>query len=157
MKSPRIITEASAITGLDRYTVSAAISRLARYGIVIKENDRFLLSRRHILFENFVDNYFKYRANMDLRAVSQNAVLIWQRGPEFLFKTENLNPCLESYLKNKIHPTAISIFPKYGMDVITDMNYYFFSKKTPCEEEFFIHTILIDPHSSIYNLNSDFL
>jgi len=151
LKSPRSITEASEITGLDRYTVSAAISRLAKYGIVIKENGRFLLSSRHTLFENFVDNYFKYRANMDLRAVSQNGMLIWQRGPEFLFKAENLNPELESDLENKIHPTAISIFPKYGMDVITDMNYYFFSKRSPSEEELFIHTILIDPYSPIYN------
>ncbi|WP_197082135.1 hypothetical protein [Methanosarcina siciliae] len=54
-------------------------------------------------------------------------------------------------MKNKIHPTAISVFPNYGLDVITDMNYYFFSKKSPCEEEFFIHTILIDPYSPIYN------
>lgn len=151
LKSPRSITEASEITGLDRYTVSAAISRLAKYGIVIKENGRFLLSSRHALFENFVDNYFKYRANMNLRAVSQNGVLIWQRGPEFLFKAENLNPYLEPHLENKIHLTAISIFPKYGLDVITDMNYYFFSKKALCEEEFFIHTILIDPYSPIYN------
>lgn len=151
LKSPRSITEASEITGLDRYTVSAAISRLARYEIVIKENGRFLLSSRHALFEDFVDNYFKYKTNMNLRAVSQNGVLIWQRGPEFLFKAEKLNPGLESDLEKKVHPTAISIFPKYGLDVITDMNYYFFSKRTPCEEEFLIHTILIDPYSPIYN------
>lgn len=151
LKTPRSITETSAITGLDRYTVSAAISRLAKYGIVVKENGKFLLSVRHALFENFVDNYFKYRANMNLKAVSQNGTLIWQRGPDFLFKAENLNTDLESYLENKIHPTAISVFPKYGLDVISDMNYYFFSKKTLCEEEFFIHTILIDPYSSIYN------
>ncbi|MDY9926893.1 ArsR family transcriptional regulator [Methanosarcina sp.] len=151
LKSPRSITEASEITGLDRYTVSAAISRLARYGIVIKENGSFLLSSRHMFFEDFVDNYFKYRANMNLRAVSQNGVLIWQRGPEFLFKAEKLNPDLESDLEKKVHLTAISIFPKYGLDVITDMNYYFFSKRTPCEEEFLIHTILIDPYSPIYN------
>ncbi|MCC4769648.1 hypothetical protein FXV91_05345 [Methanosarcina sp. DH2] len=94
MKSPRSITEASEITGLDRYTVSAAISRLARYGIVIKENGRFLLNSRHMFFEDFVDNYFKYRANMNLKVVSQNGVLIWQRCLEFLFKAEKLNPGL---------------------------------------------------------------
>jgi len=151
LKSPRSIAEASAITGLDRYTVSAVISRLAKYGIVIKEKGSFLLSSRHTLFENFVDNYFKYKANMNLRIISENGVLIWQRGPEFLFKAENLNVNLESQLENKIHPTAVSVFPRYGLDMITDMNYYFFSKRTLHEEEFFIHTILIDPHSPIYN------
>lgn len=151
LKSPRSITEVSEITGLDRFTVSAAISKLAKYGIVIKENGRFLLSSRHALFEAFVDNYFKFRANANLRAISQNGVLIWQRGPEFLFKAKNLNTGLESDLENKIHPTAISIFSKYGLEVITDMDYYFFSKKSLCEEEFFIHTILIDPYSPIYN------
>jgi predicted transcriptional regulator len=151
LKSPRRITEVSEITGLDRYTVSAAISRLAKYGIIIKEESGFLLSSRHTLFENFVDNYFKYKANMNLRTISQNGALIWHRGPEFLFKAENLNNDLESHLENKIHPTSISIFPKYGLDVITDMNYYFFSKRTLHEEEFFIHTILIDPHSPIFN------
>lgn len=151
LEPPRSITEVSEITGLDRSTVSAAISRLAKYGIVIKANSKFLLSSRQTLFENFVDNYFKYKTNMNLRAVSQNGMLIWQRGPEFLFKAENLNTDFGSDLKNKIHPTAISIFPNYGFDVITDMKYYFFRKKSPCEEEFFIHTILIDPYSPIYN------
>jgi predicted transcriptional regulator len=151
LKSPRRITEVSEITGLDRYTVSAAISRLAKYGITIKEKSSFLLSSRHTLFVNFVDNYFKYKVNTSLRAVSQNGVLIWHRGPEFLFKAESLNNDLESNLENRIHPTSISIFPKYGLDVITDTNYYFFSKRTLHEEEFFIHTILIDPHSPIYN------
>ncbi|HIH74110.1 MAG TPA: ArsR family transcriptional regulator [Methanosarcina sp.] len=151
LKSPRSITEVSEITGLDRSTVSAAISRFANYGIVIKENGRFLLSSRHALFEDFVDNYFKFRANANLRAISQNGMLIWQRGPEFLFKAENLNTGLEMDLKNKIHPTAISVFPDYGLDVITDINYYFFSKRSPSEEGFFIHTILIDPYSPIYN------
>lgn len=151
MNSPRSISEASEITGLGRSTVSAAISGLAKYGIVIKVNSKFLLSSRHTLFENFVDNYFKYKANMNLRAISQNGMLIWQRGPEFLFKAENLNTDLGSDLKNQIHPTAISVFPKYGLDVITDMNYYFFSKRSLSEEEFFIHTILIDPYSPIYN------
>jgi DNA-binding transcriptional ArsR family regulator len=151
LESPRSITEASEITGLDRSTVSVAISRLTKYGIVIKANGRFLLSNRHALFENFVDDYFKYKANMNLKAVSRNGILIWQRGPEFLFKAENLNTDPGSDLKNKIHPTAISVFPKYGLDVITDMNYYFFSKRSPSEEEFFIHTILIDPYSPIYN------
>lgn len=151
LKSPLSINEVSGITGLDRSTASAAISRFAKYGIVIKENGRFLLSSRHALFEDFVDNYFKFRANANLRAISQNGVLIWQRGPEFLFKAEKLNTGLEMNLKNKIHPTAISVFPDHGLDVITDMNYYFFSKRSPSEEEFFIHTILIDPHSPIYN------
>ncbi|BBL64260.1 ArsR family transcriptional regulator [Methanosarcina mazei] len=151
LKSPRSITEVSEITGLDRSTVSAAISRFAKYGIVIKENNRFLRSNRHALFEDFVDNYYKYKANTNLRAISQNGLLIWQRGPEFLFKAENLNAGLESDLENKIHPTAINIFSKYGLDVITDMDYYFFSKKPLCEEEFFVHTILIDPYSPIYN------
>lgn len=151
LESPRSITEASEITGLNRSTVSTAISGLAKYGVVIKANSKFLLSSRHTLFENFVDNYFKYKANMNLRAVSQNGMLIWQRGPEFLFKAEKLNTGLESDLENKIHPTAISVFPNYGLDVMTDMNYYFFSKRSPSEEEFFIHTILIDPYSPIYN------
>lgn len=151
LKSPRRITEVSEITGLDRYTVSAAISRLAKYGIIIEEKSGFLLSSRHALFVNFVDSYFKYQANMNLRAISQDGVLIWHRGPEFLFKAENLRNDLESHLENRIHPTSISIFPKYGLDVITDTNYYFFSKRRLHEEEFFIHTILIDPYSPIFN------
>jgi predicted transcriptional regulator len=151
LKSPRRVTEISEITGLDRSTVSEAISRLAKSGIVIKEKSGFLLSSRHTLFANFVNNYFQYKANMNLRTIAQNGVMIWHRGPEFMFKAEKLNNNLESYLENKIHPTSISIFPKYGLDVITDMNYYFFSKRTLREEEFFIHTILIDPQSPIYN------
>lgn len=146
------ISDITTKTGLNRKTVASAIEELTKYGIVLQKNKKYFFSERHSLIRRFVDNYWKYRTNKILKEISPNAVLIWQRGPEFLFKidTDFINSD-NPVKKESIHPTAMSIFPKYGLKVISDMGYYFYSKRDLKAEDYVLHTILIDPHSSIYN------
>ena len=152
LKSRYSIMEIAELTGLNRKTVSSTIHELAKYGIVLHKGNEYFFSERHPLIRNFVDNYWKYRANKTLKDISENAVLIWQRGPEFLFKTdsecENKNKVAK---KKSIQPTAINVFQKYDLKVMSDTRYYFYSNRELKDEEYIIHTILIDPHSPIYN------
>lgn len=152
LENPRSIMDIAEITGLNRKTVSLTIHELGKYGIVLKKQNQYVLSERHPLIKSFVENYWKYKTNQNLRTFSENAVLIWQRGPEFLFKIDSEFDNAKKEIKKKtIHPTAISIFHKYNLKVISDTRYYFYSKRKLKDEDYIIHTILIDPYSSIYN------
>lgn len=152
LENPRSMIDIAEITGLNRQTVSSTIHELAKYGIVLKKESKYILSERHPLIKNFVDNYWKYVTNKNLRMISEDTVLIWQRGPEFLFKIDiAFDENKKKNKKNAIHPTAINVFHKYDLRVMSDTRYYFYTKRKPKAEDYFIHTILIDPHSSIYN------
>jgi predicted transcriptional regulator len=152
MKNPYSIMEIAEVTGLNRKTVSSTIHELAKYGIVLQNEKKYFFSKRHPLLNKFVDDYWKYRTNKSLKAISSKAVLIWQRGPEFLFKIDaEFTDQNKKVMKSSIHPTAIDVFHKYGLKVMSDTKYNFYSKRALRNEEYVIHTILIDPHSSIYN------
>lgn len=152
MENPRSIINIAAITGLNRQTVSSTIHELAKYGIVLKKESKYIFSERHPLIKNFVDNYWKYVTNKNIRMISENTVLIWQRGPEFLFKIDDeFDETKKKNMKKTLHPTAINRFHKYGLRVMSDTKYYLYTKRKLKAEDCFIHTILIDPHSSIYN------
>ncbi|WP_094227424.1 winged helix-turn-helix domain-containing protein [Methanolobus psychrotolerans] len=146
------IADIAVITGLDRRTVSSAILELGKYGIVLKKENKYILSGRHPLIKKFVHNYWEYVTTKKLRNISDNAVLIWQQGPEFLFKTDSvLDENKTKGRKKTIYPTAINVFYEYGLKVMTDTRYYFHTKRKLKAEDYFIHTILIDQYSSIYN------
>lgn len=125
---------------------------LGKYGIVLKKENKYILSERHPLIKKFVDNYWEYVANKKLRTISDDAVLLWQRGPEFLFKTDSvLDESKTKGRKKTIYPTAINVFYEYGLKVMSDTRYYFHTKRKLKAEDYFIHTILIDQYSLIYN------
>lgn len=152
LNNPYSIMEIAEITGLNRKTVSSRINELAKYGIVLQKENKYFFSKRHSLLNKFVDDYWKYRTNKSLKDISAKAVLIWQRGPEFLFKIDaEFTDSNKMLMESSIHPTAIDVFHEHGLKVMSDTRYYFYSKRALRNEEYVIHTILIDPHSSIYN------
>ncbi|WP_321429888.1 winged helix-turn-helix domain-containing protein [uncultured Methanolobus sp.] len=146
------IADIAGMTGLDRRTVSSAIRESGKYGIILKIGNKYILSERHSLVRKFVSNFWQYVTNKKLRDISLESVLIWQRGPEFLFKLDNESDMNVTEVKNcKIQPTAINVFHKYGLKILSDTAYFFCTKRNLRPEDYFIHTILIDPHSPIYN------
>jgi len=152
LKAPHTITEIVAITGLSRRTVSTALSKLSQYGVIIKQHDKFALNPRHHHAKEFVEFYWKYTANRKLRHISKNAVILWQRGEEFLVRVHDSSiESTENRANVMIHPTAISRFPDFGLNMMTTARYYFYSKRKMKIEDIIIHTILIDSQNSVYN------
>jgi len=142
------ITDIAAMTGLNRHTVSSSLSKLSGYGIVLKEKGRFTVNKRHRHIVDFVNNYWRFTANQHLRDIADDAIILWQRGPEFLFKTQT-DP--EQSGEQNIHPTATTVFPEYNLQIITTNRYYFHSRRQLKVENNIIHTILIDPQNPTYN------
>ena len=152
LKNPYLIIEIAEMTGLNRKTVSSTIHELAKYGIVLQKENKYYFSKRHPLIRNFVKDYWRYRTNKNLKAISDQSILIWQRGPEFLFRIDaDLDDRNKMVSKRSIHPTAIGVFYKYDLKVMSDTRYYFHGKRKLKVEDHIIHTILIEPNSSIYN------
>jgi DNA-binding MarR family transcriptional regulator len=144
---PHNITDIAAMTTLNRHTVSEALSKLSKYGLILKEKGKFVINKRHRQLADFIKSYWRHVANQRLRA--DDAVMLWQRGPEFLFKTQT-NPS-KSFEKEDIQATAISVFSRYGLRLITGTRYYFHTLRKLTIEDHIIHTILIDPQNPIYN------
>lgn len=151
---PHNITDIAAMTGLNRHTASSSLLKLSGYGIVLKEKGRFVLNKRHSHIVDLVNNYWRFVANQRLRDIADDAIILWQRGPEFLFKTQTDQG--QSGEQN-IHPTATTVFPKYSLRTITTTRYYFHSKRRLRVEDNIIHTILVDSQNPTYNSYAMFL
>lgn len=149
LTAPHNVTDISSMTGLNRLTVSAAVKEMSKHGLVLKKGTKYASNPKHRHAGSFVTNYWEYTANITLRHISKDAILIWQRGDEFLFKSRTK---LNSADNDKnIHLTAVSVFPAHGLGMISDMRYYFYTSRRLKVEDNIIHTILIEPSSSIYN------
>jgi hypothetical protein len=74
-----------------------------------------------------------------------DAVILWRRGKEFLFKSKS-----EIRAENVV-PTAISVFPDYGIQMLSDFYYYFHTPREMSVSDHILHTILIEPRSMTYN------
>jgi len=148
LTQPHNITDTAAMTGLNRHTVSTALTKLSGYGIVLKEKGRFVLNKRHRHTVDFVNNYWHFAANQRLHYIADDAIILWQRGPEFLFKTQT-DP--ERTDEQDIQPTATTIFSEYNLQIITTARYYFHTKRRLRVEDHIIHTLLIDPQNPTYN------
>ncbi len=144
---PHNITDIAAMTALNRHTVSEALSKLSKRGLILKEKGKFVINKRHRQLADFINSYWRHFANQRLR--EEDAVMLWQRGPEFLFKTQT-DPG-KSFEPEDIKATAITIFSKYRLMVITGTRYYFHTRRKLTIEDHIIHTILIDPQNPIYN------
>ncbi|MBU4056130.1 MAG: helix-turn-helix domain-containing protein, partial [Proteobacteria bacterium] len=108
---PHNITDIAAMTALNRHTVSEALSKLSKYGLILKEKGKFVINKRHRQLADFINSYWRHFANQRLRA--EDAVMLWQRGPEFLFKTQ-IEPG-KSIERDDIKASAITVFSRYGL------------------------------------------
>ena len=142
------ITDIAAMTGLNRHTVSTAISKLSRYGIILKEKGRFVLNKRHRKAADFVSSYWRYMANHRLSDITGDGIILWQRGREFLFKIQT---DLEYTNRSHIQPTATTVFSQYDLGIMTGTRYYFHTRRELSVDDHIIHTILIDPLNPIIN------
>ncbi len=149
LTAPHNVTDISAMTGLNRLTVSSAVKEMSKHGLVLKKGTKYVSNPRHRHAESFVRNYWEYIANITLRYISKDAILIWQRGLEFLFKSRTTLDSVDS--GKKIHPTAVSVLPAHDLGMISYMRYYFYTSRELKVEDNIIHTILIEPSSPIYN------
>jgi len=131
-------------TAVTRQWVYKKIDQLSRYGIILKEKQGYVINPVHQKFHDFAKHYHNYKNYQLLQKITGDGLIIWQHGNEFLFKTkENL----------KTHPTtAVTAYSKYNLPLVSDIKYFYHSKRTLQTADIILHTILINPNSTAYNI-----
>lgn len=105
-------------------------------------------SKRNALLRDFLEAYADFISReFASKYIPQNAEIIWNRNFQCVFKISGGSPLPRPFLK-----TAISVLPTFGIKLISDSDYYYFSKYLSelTYEDYFLHTLLIDPSSSTY-------
>ena len=125
------------IVGVSCQTVYNAIKDFLGCGILIKKNE-YKINPHHRILKAFVFDFQSFLNRMERAKVDEEAILIWEHGPEFLIKThkeiKEKNYCL----------TAISAFKNFGLLFIPSYNYYFYSRRYITISDIIIHTVLIE-------------
>ena len=145
LERERSAREISHIVQVTREHAHKCLTTLARHGIVNKKNLKYKMNPRNKLILEYVRSYYSYKNLSIARTLADDAVVLWERGYEFLFKTS------KKVKKADIWSTAITRFPEFGLPLLTNINYYFHTKRKIELRDIIIHTVLIDPQSPIYN------
>jgi DNA-binding transcriptional ArsR family regulator len=83
----------------------------------------------------------------------REAFILWRSGYRCLFKTRGHAGRKHEILPNQTFPTALTVLPTYGIQLLThDLYYYHEPNLTELAlEDVILHTLLIDPESQTYS------
>jgi len=130
--------------GLSRSTRWRATRNLAAHGM-LSDSSRFASSGR---LAHFLDAYGDYVTRaFALEVLPSDAAIIWSRGYRFLFRVGRARKLPSRFLK-----TAVSALPSYGVQLVSEEEYYFYAKgiDSLSLEDVIIHTLLVDPTSQTF-------
>ena len=82
-----------------------------------------------------------------------DAIILWRSGYRCLYKIRDNATRKPEILPNQTFPTALTVSPTYGIQILTsDLYYYHDSNLTALAgEDIILHTLLIDPESQTYS------
>ena len=126
-----------------RQWIHKTITHLSSYGIILKDKQGYFINPTHRSLLEFATCYSEFQNYKTLSTIVDDAILLWQHGNEFLFKTKQ-------EIQN-ITKTAVTIYSNYHLPLISEMKYYYRSQRTLDVSDAILHTILIDPLSKTYN------
>ena len=140
---PLTVEELARTTGVTRQWIHKTIKHLSSYGILLKTDDNYTINPIHQKIYDFATTYMEFQHYRSTTMLTNDAVILWQHGNEFLFKTkQNLT---------SVQKTAITIYSDYDLQLIDNNKYYYTTDRTLTIADSILHTILIDPTSKTYN------
>jgi len=135
--------ELRTLLGVTRQWIHKTVTNLSTYGILLKDAQGYSINPTHRPLLEFATSYFEFQNYKTLSTITDDAILLWQHGTEFLFKTRQEFPTIQK--------TAVSIYATYQLPLLSEMTYYYHAQRTLDVRDTILHTILIDPHSKTYN------
>lgn len=139
---PLLKLESVAPASVSRITEWRAMRNLMAHGIIINEAEGQTVNPRFDKISEFIREFLNF-TNLKLAAqVSENAAIVWASGSQFIIRVAAGTAITDKRLK----PTATTALATYGITLISDVEYYFFSPlgRAPRPEDIVLHTILID-------------
>jgi DNA-binding Lrp family transcriptional regulator len=141
--------------GLSEVTKWRKLRNLAAHGLVPKGGNKSDLNLKLIHFAKSYADFIS--AKFGREVLPQKAIMIWQKGYSYFFKVGRRELKKEEEVKilgKNFIKTALSSFPQYGIQFITDDLYYYYEpavKKLDLED-IILHTLLIDRGSQTYTI-----
>jgi len=139
---PLLKLESVAPASVSRITEWRAMRNLMAHGVIINEAEGRTVNPRFDKISEFIREFLNF-ANLKLAAqVSESAAIVWASGAQFIIRVAAGTAITDKRFK----PTATTALATYGITLISDVEYYFFSPlgRAPRPEDIVLHTILID-------------
>lgn len=143
MSYPLTIEELGKTIGVTRQWIYKTTRQLSSYGIILKTDNNYTINSIHKKIYDFATTYMELQHYQHASTLTKDAVILWQHGNEFLFKTkQNLT---------SVQKTAVTVFSDYGLPLVSNSNYYYTTKRPLSIADIILHTILIDQANKTYN------
>jgi len=127
---------------VSRSTEWRALRNLMSHGIISEKDNTLEINPRFGKAGEFINEFQNYYSLKLAREVSDKAVIVWSKGASFIIRV----PEDVTVPDNRFKPTATTEMPEYGIPLISNFKFYFYSplakKITP--EETVLHTLLTD-------------
>lgn len=125
-----------------RTTQWRALRNMMAHGIIIKDDDETKINPRFRKLEEFVREFQNYNNSRLAALASRAAVIVWSQGPQFIIRV----PPGTRIADPRFKPTATTVLPRYGIPLISNVEYYFLSpsRETLGPEDVVLHTLLTD-------------
>lgn len=118
---------------------------LAPRGILTKEEGRYHIHSRHRALREFVDEIAKTHAHHRAHDLASDARVLWYLGPEVLLRSKE-----PDLLEEEVQVGALSALADYGVDLVTEANYYVLSDRELDASDAILQTLLVQPGDRIH-------
>jgi hypothetical protein len=141
---PKSMERIAKETGLMRDTVRVLAWSLRNLGIVAQEGSKIAISETDLFMKQFLQDFSKGVNLSIMQGRTKVGILIWSGGLEFIFSTPSLDN------STRIRMTGISAMAMYGIQFISETNYYYYSNWNADlkPEDIAIHNLLTDRFNS---------
>jgi len=98
--------------------------------------------------QEFLNAYADYmKRDFASRNLPAYATILWNKSFQYFFRIPKREALAEHFLQ-----TSISVFPNYGIELVTDYDYYFYDSagRSLTVEDYILHTFLVDLNSPTY-------
>ena len=129
---------------LSKRTVHRHLSRLTEHGIIKESEGGYMINPRYGPLIEFLEEYQSYIVREIVGSIVEDGVILWQKDLECLIRTP------KSAVKgDDLFRTGISRFADFGISLITNYDYYFYSekKKKMRREDIVLHALLAERDS----------
>jgi len=132
-------------SGVSPRTIHTVLNRFKAVGIIrVHGRGVYELSDRFVPFAEFARELMSFSNQKKAFAFSSDAVVIWERGSEFVVRTK------ASKESEDFRKTAFSAFDSYGLPLVQEWHYYYHPhgswRRTP--DEVLLQSLLIRPLGS---------
>lgn len=143
LRSPLSVSDLGALLGTTRQWASKSVRFLAGFGILLKTEHGYIRNPIHASISEFADAYCSFVNHKVAPRMASDAIIIWEMGFEFMFITRK---------DLDLQRTATAAFPDYGLPMLGDIKYYYYSKRKIDAADVLMHTILVSPESAMQNM-----